>query len=447
MAFSVNFAPKMNLVRATLAGVQVGKEELLAYDYACEYYNSEEVALQTDKNPVEWVECDSYKQTAIRSYRQDKDCILSSAENFLSAATIRILLKDNYNPNSSRNIFIHWPEVTVSNEKDESINIQDLFCRVPLFYKGLSFRDSECISFMRTTYPKSQWDAGYIHSHTQSLDSHFLKFRHVCLGTGPIRNTVNTLQMNPTDESAAALFFWELDKVTQVESLRGVPYFRLSSINTRNEYVEVDSIPKDSWSVNRVLGKQSFYRDFIISFLNAVPLSFGFNDGKYILNCSFTEFAIKLSNYYKRWHESVTEAIALGLKYPVDYLSCGLPIIPYTIKDGKIFTQGGDRSYKELPDRDYVFKFKDKSFHLTIIQNNDDERNYLECTLVDLNFTASLIEFILTSVNTATSKPYEERKEKPAATGNLQEQYSYMLSRNTDIEGGETITNFTSTAN
>lgn len=444
MAVSANFAPNINLIRATLCGVQVGQEGLFAYDCACDYYGKERVALQVNKNVVEYVHINGLSDVTIAQCKHIEIKINETAGTALSLSHIYEYLRDKHNPDFKSSLFIYWPEVTISNEEDQHIDIKDLFCRVPLFYKGMSFRESEYITFLKTTYTKVQWDCGYIHSHTQPLDSDYMKFRHVCLGTGPIKNTVHTLQRRPTDDMAANLFFWELDKVAHVESLRGVPYFRLSTVTEQEAYEPINTLDRHN-TMFQFLKKGKFYKDLFTSFIKATPIPFGFKDGNYVLGCSFTDFAILFSNYYKKWKDAIEEAAKLELVTPSTVLE--LPLKPYILKDGELYqTRGMSRSERRIPSSPRAFEFNGKSFVLTVIEDTNNNPNYLEVTLVDLATVASLIEFILTSVNAATSKPYEERSEKPKDNP-LWEQYSCMLYGCSQDPTGTVITNYTSTLN
>ena len=409
MGLSVNFAPLTTLIRATLNGSQVGENELAAYDCACDYYTKERVALQKTVLPVEFVDTRVLIGTTLDHIRA---AAIDTAHlmEYLSIPKVNELLMDE-NPDSSKSLFIHWPEVTISNEKDESIDIKDLFCRIPLFFKGMSFRESESLTFMKTTYTKVQWDCSYLHSHTQTIGRNPFVFKHFCLGTGPIKNTISTLKRNSSDPMAMALFFWELDKIAHVESLSGIPYNRLSTVTQNESFVEVTFASRSNSLHTYLRGSTGYARDFMSSFFKAVSLPFGFRDGKYVLGCPFTDFIITVSNYYKKWKDAVQEAARLGLRVPENYSTYSLPLVKYIIKDGKLFTlQGTRRRSIPAPSSLPTFKFNDKVFTLTIEDETLEQENYMVCTLLEVGFVASLLEFILTSINTATSKPYEEKR-------------------------------------
>ena len=282
---------------------------------------------------------------------------------------------------------------------------------------------------MRTTYPKNQWNRGYMHSHVNGLERGALRFKHVCLGSGPILRTIETLKRQSDNEEATMLFFWELDKVAHVESLSGVPYIRLTSV-VSDRCEKVDAFPVDS-CLNFFKQKKTVIigtplNDFILSFLKAIETPLSFVDGKYVLGCSFTDFAVSVSNYYTIWFSTVNEMAARGI---IKYLPPIIAKETYLLKDGDLYTIQGSIENRAEPRGVRPFKFNDTEFQL-IVEKEDTNKNYMTCKLLPLSFIASLLNFILTSVNTATSFEYEEIKEENPVGDNS----SAFISRNTTKE-------------
>ena len=130
------------------------------------------------------------------------------------------------------NIIVHWDKVTISNERDESMDIYDFFCRIALY------RDGSLASkpmFTKSTFTDLQWNNKYIHSHVSgiSLDNWEGEFSTSCLGTGPLVHTTNLLSDNRasyTDMSRWMLLCVELDKYVHVESLEGRPYMYITKV-------------------------------------------------------------------------------------------------------------------------------------------------------------------------------------------------------------------------
>ena len=421
MAKSINFEPFIRLTKAIVFGSQIEKRELTAYDYACDYYGSQRVAIQKTQCRVECSEILT-KEARFRSIRDGVvgTIFISSPEfiriDSLKESTTKYL-------NSFYSLFIHWPTATITNENDQSIDIQDLFARIPLSCMGLTFPEYERFTFMRTTFPRVQWNHRYIHSHVQDYTSDFY-FRHVCLGTGPIKNTINTLVRNPENEEAIMLFFWELDKVVHVESLTGVPYNRLSDV-TRENCEKLNNITSryENPLNNLIHSDAPAFKAFMSSFFRAENIPLAFRGGKYILGCSFMEFAVCVSNYYKRWMDAWQESMRLGIQPSVSYFN--FPMKDYFIKDNCLWVeQGGAIHQRPLPTTRSTFRFGDKEFGLKIIDDFVRE-NYTRCRLINVAYVAGIINFILTSVNTATSTPYEEEPKKESDF--WAEQYSCII--------------------
>lgn len=443
MAKSKGFEPLTLLISAVAKGSQLGKWELMAYDYACDYYGESRVALQKNTHQVEGAErYDSAKRMG--DIRYITVSALNLTQNIMTFNEIQKVMLEARGIQSLYSLFIHWPEATITNENDQSIDIQDLFARIPLTVKGMTFPEYERFTFMRTTYTRTQWNHLYMHSHVQTIsESNPLKFKHVCLGSGPIKNTINTLVVHPDNQEAMMLFFWELDKVVHVESLTGVPYNRLSGV-TSSSYVQVETIVEEYrgflHDILRNRGNKAV-KDFMASFFRAVEVPMAFRDGKYILGCSFLEFAVLITNYYKKWEDAYKKARQLGIDRSFYDLS-SFYTNTYGIKDNKIWSLGSrGRSNRADPTTNPTFAFKDKTFTFTIIEDASTS-DYTKCTLLDLTFVAGILNYMLTSINAATSYRYEEKPKEENDFWN--EQYDTIVS-NLSRSKGESFASISTT--
>lgn len=119
-------------------------------------------------------------------------------------------------------IIVWWPEVIVSNEYNKSCVIKDLYALVRICNDGTlsgSFR------LNRSSYSYDQWKTKYCHSHVQRIyrsEDNLTYWREPCLGSGPIRQTISSLQLD-FDEDVWRLFIFELDQYVRHESIEGVP--------------------------------------------------------------------------------------------------------------------------------------------------------------------------------------------------------------------------------
>lgn len=89
------------------------------------------------------------------------------------------------------NILVRFPEVRIINENDKYIDIWELYARVTVTYSGTMRGD---FRLNRSEYDLFQLRNGYMHSHISSIPfSRLTEFQSPCLGSGPIRGTIATL--------------------------------------------------------------------------------------------------------------------------------------------------------------------------------------------------------------------------------------------------------------
>lgn len=129
-------------------------------------------------------------------------------------------------------IIVWFPKVTVENEYGKKHDIYDLFVKIEITSLGTMQHSFE---IKRTSFSIAELKIGYVHSHTPSKRniSSIKVFDHVCLGTGPIRNTISRLRFD-NDENLWLLFCTELGLYVRTESLAGGPYIRMSQLGNGN---------------------------------------------------------------------------------------------------------------------------------------------------------------------------------------------------------------------
>ena len=167
----------------------------------------------------------------------NKEDIIGKLENIVNRIKIFIIFK--------------FPEVTITNERDESRVIYDLYTRVLFYGDGVG----EQLSMQRGTLTYKEALVGYQHSHigVYSLREGLarnLEFRSCCLGQGTIRNYFNSLsdtsfRNRPEAHKSKLLFLFDkIKSYIAVESLSGGPYIRLSDVNDwENRIGRGNSIP------------------------------------------------------------------------------------------------------------------------------------------------------------------------------------------------------------
>lgn len=157
--------------------------------------------------------------------------VIDKHENF-----IRHCIKTSY-------ILIHFPDVIVTNENNNSINIKDLFVKVKVSVTGSLIGT---FAMIRTSYFAKQFINDYMHSHIDGIFDKYgeanpndrfaedISFLYPCLGSGPIKNTCTTLNVEFNDD-IWKLFCYELSLYVKNESLEGIPYRRLENVHSVNK--------------------------------------------------------------------------------------------------------------------------------------------------------------------------------------------------------------------
>lgn len=197
-------------------------------------------------------------------------------------------------------VLIHFPEVTVTNENNRSINIKDLYITFTISPLGIL---SGTFLMTRATLNKTEIISGYLHSHLPRLSKYqdLSEFKEPCLGSGPIRSTICSLN-DKFNIDLWQLFCLELDKYVHTESLIGIPYIKLKEVNN---YVLSDDISKfiyDDNFIKEYYDDHSLLKDFTTYIINNHPFNYVYTDHKYSLAISIENFRIKLSNYFIQWY-------------------------------------------------------------------------------------------------------------------------------------------------
>ena len=282
---------------------------LMFYEKAKEHFGEEAVSLQDGLsafNENSW-------RHELRAYVRDtyfstSDLPLSNATTFqricervpnLIPAAMekaqRLLTQRGCNFWTRYSILLHFPKRTITNEAGHSIDIFDLFVRIPISDDG-----SFCTKFryLRTSYTMAQLESGYLHSHCPGFgytSTGILNWEEVCTGSGPINDTMARMesQGQNMDPIVAGLFFWELDKIIGIESEVGGPYQHLDNVGKQESYVPNYS---DIARVANPLPKE-----FIESYLSTDRFKVVFQNGGYCLGTSFLEWRVDFTDYLIHW--------------------------------------------------------------------------------------------------------------------------------------------------
>ena len=300
-------------------------------------------------------------------------------------------------------IVVHFPEVTITNENNKSIIIQDLYAKVCINALG-----NLCSGplFNRATYPYVQLVRGYMHSHINGIvtDDHFTSS---CLGSGPINRTINSLRME-CEEGLWKLYCIELEKYVHVESLQGGPYHRLENV-TRNNTIKVSSEIRmyTSFPINN----DADLREFLINFTSILIASpelkwiTKYNLG-YSLGMSLSEFILVASKIFINYYN--TELLKNNIDLPQNYLFDVNILSNYIFEDGTlaelISNETLSSSRASLQGRE-LFIFKDKPVILNILPKNydPDNKNLILLSQNLCNYIATQLTYIINYGNFTNS--------------------------------------------
>ena len=254
-------------------------------------------------------------------------------------------------PWTRQTITIHYPKVTVTNELHNSTEIYDLFVLLQFKENG-TFQD---IHYIKTTFTSSQWESGYVHSHTPSLYDSNIFWGHVCLGTGPINGTINQLRRGEQySEFTWELFFWELDKMVQTESLEGGPYIRMEYIVNNLKKVN----PQDFYCT--ALFTSEFSTDFIESYIKSKRLKLVFRNGKFCLGTSFLEWYLDFNAYRNAYCKLLGLTENIGKR-------------DYYYNDAALYVKTRVRANysRPMPSENPILEFNGVEYKVKIIQEED----------------------------------------------------------------------------
>ena len=202
---------------------------------------------------------------------------------------------------SSGFILVHFPHVRITNEYGRFVDINHLYAKVKVLYNGSM---NGYFSLNRAEYTYLHISNNYMHSHVSMIPtSDFTKFQNPCIGSGPINNTMASLNINGEfDPDIWKLFCLELSKYVEVESIAGVPYHRLENLGISDMSAEETAF--------RMINNLNYYtndmnvmiKDFVSHFIRQGKLRFNYADGSYSIGMPFTKYILVISNEFIDWY-------------------------------------------------------------------------------------------------------------------------------------------------
>lgn len=232
---------------------------------------------------------ESYSSTQfekITEYLKTRRETLESIDNYSDPQKQKdnIILKSICETEEVR-FLIRYPELTVTNENNESVVVRNLYALASFRNNILSHLDA-----LVSSYSYGAAVAGYAFSHIRSIvwsSDNPVFFYPCCLGDGPIVTLKSRMifeygQTEKVKDQRITMMCMNIDRYFHIESISGGPYIRMNSVgNDVNGYniVHVGSsfpnVHKDNFSLSNIF--RCMVKDALVRMVN---------DGKFFINVS-----------------------------------------------------------------------------------------------------------------------------------------------------------------
>ena len=335
-----------------------------------------------------------------------------------------ITLKTRYN-SLTPSIFVWWPHVTVTNENDKSIDIQDLYAKIGVTLNGRIPYENRGFQLIRTTYSQLQYNSGYSHSHIPSFLG-IPTFQNPCLGNGPINGTIMDLK-NDYEETLWMLFCQELSLYVTVESLTGGPYFRLETVGsniTLTGYTdftfEYDKSFKDFLPLHSE-DFVTFMREFIIYYLKHGHMCFNYKNNIYEIGMSYYDYMIDISNTFIEYFNKH------GCSEWVSSLYSSNMLVNALVSNGKFYrNRGSSNNTTNRYEGHNLLVFKNQWKQLHIERTAEEELE--NTTLLKHTISMYILQAILKTINYRYKNEYNNQlsSDSSAATTATNQTVCYL---------------------
>lgn len=269
-------------------------------------------------------------------------------------------------------IIIHFPHVTITNEYDRRVEVNNLWAKVPITWEG---KGRGWFKMNRSEYSLLHMQSDYMHSHVAGIDLSDFAFRSVCTGSGPINSTLSSLTVE-FDAALWQLFCLELERYMGTESIAGVPYRKMEEIGSNNRNKIASFLPLEVNFSHRSTGVISikFFENFFKYLFKSNTLRYNYVNGSYGIAASFTDTVLFISNAFITWYNAEFKKTP-SLPSLESLKEIGV-IRDAIIVNGSIHTplSDVDRDYSQYEGRK-VLTFKGKDVNLTITGLLDEKLN------------------------------------------------------------------------
>jgi hypothetical protein len=333
----------------------------------------------------------------ITKYKKDKDICI---KKFIAVNSISVY------------IIVYFPKITVTNEFDESIDIEEVYIRVPINLNG---RMNSSFEIIRTKYSYIQYESGYMHSHAHSgISKTSRDWRSMCLGSGPLVTTTHTLK-NTYDLDIWRLFCIELDEYLKVESVAGVPYIRMNRVGNNDNLYNYNITDNGYYNIQYTIHNCSYlFKDFLKFFIQKICSNdyyFSFRDKDIHLAISNEQFAIIISRYFIEYCNCMRKITDINID---SIISCFMVKVQRDVSGTlKYYRQTNPRSHTNESLSDIkALTFKGQGKYVKIDAKAETSQNK-EIYLLNPELVSQVLNYLLKVINYGNTEEFTTNSKIP----------------------------------
>lgn len=279
--------------------------------------------------------------------------------------------------NFTNYVTIYYPSITVTNENNNSTVISEVYVRV--YFDRYGGIENNAVYMNRAKYTEIELHNNYMHSHVLAIPLNNLsEFQRMCLGTGPILLTMNSLNID-CDICLYDLFCLELDKLIHTESLSGGPYRYLEQLNRCISKIYYHRNRINSLSLFHM--RHDYFYSFISYYIQQRSLKFIIDNNRYELGESYYQYLLDISNSY--------------IKYMGDNNFVDDNLENCVLYNDQLYKLDSSTENSSGINGTFLFYFKDVPIYLTI----DEVNRSKTVTILNPDIANTLLNIILTIIN------------------------------------------------
>lgn len=198
-------------------------------------------------------------------------------------------------------IMIHYPEVTISNEQDNSAVLRDLYVKILVNYDGTF----SYFYINRATYTEKEFLSDYMHSHCAGIPyEDFQEFKSPCLGTGPITHTLGRL-ISHYDTDLIKLFCIQLDLYIKTESIIGGPYRRIERIGTSVNSTKILYTMKTNFKGELTAYEKDLFKSFLKYLFKKNVIKYQYTNNAFYIGMKDIKYILTISKIFIEWYNNI----------------------------------------------------------------------------------------------------------------------------------------------